>query len=532
MNTNKNHKPSRDWPEAGDFKKSIKREFSLFVSGMLMVLMLISGYVVTRLHVGTVTQNVIDKLLVQARSYSGPAGKLIISSDEPDALLLSNICSRLSEDNPEVFWAGIAGKEGRYLAHTDLKKVISGSSLERLATQQTGADVRSGESFGISRDTIYITVPIEERGVQVGQLQIASSAGPISAARNKTILSMASITLLIILIGLPVTMVLLRRKLRPVSLITDSLKKISPEDVSLDIPLRSKNEFGYLAETLRVMGGKLNQARKELLEKERIARELEIAQEIQNNILPKGYPSAPNFEFFGAYRSAREVGGDYYDFIEIDDRHLAFLVADVSGKSLPGMLVMLLTRDIVARLARTVGEPSTVLSEVNRELSKSIKKGMFVTMFYGLLDTQTGGFTFASAGHNPLIRVAGGGGGAEMIKTRGFPLGLMSPDRFEKRIQTGKLKLNGGDWLIQYTDGINEAQNENQDEFGMERLAAILEDGRKLSPQQLVENTLQQHNEFVGAAHQYDDITLLAMKWHAAGVDNNNMRVKEAFSSA
>ncbi len=530
MSTSKNQTPVSDWPEPGEFRKSIKREFSLFVSGMMLVLMLVTGYVITQLHVDTVTRNVIDKLLVQARSYSGSAGKLIISSDEPDALLLSNICSRLSEDNPEVFWAGIADKDDRYLAHTDLKKVFGGAAMRTVASQHSDSDLRGGESFGISQDTIYITVPIEERGLMVGQLRVASSAEPISAARVTSVLSVASITLVIMLIGLPVTMIILRRKLRPVSLITDSLKKISPEDLTLNMPTMRKNEFGYLAETLRVMGDKLNQARKEQVEKERIARELEIAREIQNNILPRAYPSTDRFEFHGAYRSAREVGGDYYDFMEIDDRYLAFLVADVSGKSLPGMLVMLLTRDIVARLSRSVLEPAPLLSEVNRELSKSIRKGMFVTMFYGLLDTETGRFTFASAGHNPLIRVSSGGGPAEKIKTRGFPLGLMPPEQFDKRIETGRLTLQPGDWLIQYTDGINEAQNESQDEFGMERLVDILEAGRGLSPRELVESTLEHHEQFVGKAQPYDDITLLTMKWRPESSDITDQRIEEAAS--
>lgn len=530
MSTSKDQTPIRAWPEPGQFKKSIRREFSLFVSGMILVLVLITGYVITRLHVETVTQSVIDKLLVQARSYSGSAGKLIISSDKPDALLLGNICNRLAEDNPEVFWAGIADKSDKYLAHTDLKKVIAGEYMAAVPDQQFEQNLREGETFGIHGDTIYISVPVADRGLTVGRLQVASSARPIADARNATLLTMAAITLLILFIGLPVMMVLLSRKLRPIRLITDSLKKISPEDVTLDIPVRSKNEFGYLAETLRVMGDKLNLAQKELLEKERIARELEIAKEIQDNILPKGYPAAERFEFYGTYRSAREVGGDYYDFIKIDDRRLAFLVADVSGKSLPGMLVMLLTRDIVARLARTFLEPAPLLSEVNRELSKSIKKGMFVTMFYGLLDTLTGEFTFASAGHNPLIKLSGNSGQAEQIKTKGFPLGLMPPDQFSRRIETGRLMLSAGDWLIQYTDGINEAQNENQEEFGMERLAELLEQARGLSPKELVQATLKQHDSFVGNAHQYDDITLLTMKWMSQRTDNRGVERERAFS--
>jgi serine phosphatase RsbU (regulator of sigma subunit) len=510
------------WPEPSQFKKSIRLEFTVYVSGIIIILMLVTGYVISSQYVKTVTENVVDKLLVQARSYSSPAGKLIISADGPDALLLNNICKKLADDNPDVHWAGIAGDDGVFLAHTDIKQVVSSGKIRRYAASGFFDVLRSNESFAIASDTIYISVDIRENNLRLGTLAVAASAGPILAAKKTSVLTVAYITAAMVLLGIPGTIMVLRRKLQPIGVITDHLKSVDLENLSIDIPVRSRNELGFLAETLRVMGSKLNAAKVALLDKERMEREYEIAREIQANILPKEYPCGEDFEIAGAYRSAKEVGGDYYDFIEFDKRHLGILVADVSGKSLPGMLVMLMTRDIVKEVARSFREPGRVMAEVNRRLLPNIKKGMFVTMFFGVLDREEGRFRYASAGHNPLILLSGETGAAELIKTKGYPLGMVPPEMYEKRVECREIVLKEADWLLQYTDGVNEAQDAEGNEFGMERFARMAEAYRDLSAENLVERILAGHAEFVGGAQQYDDITLLALKWTARVADKNN----------
>ncbi len=511
--------PGEAWPEPSQFKRSIRLEFTMYVSAIILLLMFVTGYVISSQYVDTVTENVVEKLLVQARSYSGPAGKLIISAGGPDALLLNNICKRLADDNPDVHWAGITGGDGVFLAHTDIRKVAAGERLTRFATSGFFDVLRPSESFTIASDTIYISVGIEENGVTLGTLAVAASAEPILEAKKASVRTVAYITAAMVLLGIPVTILVLRRKLRPIGVITDHLKSVDLDNLDMDIPVRSDNEFGYLAETLRVMGSKLNVAKEALVDKERMEREYEIAREIQANILPREYPRSDRFEIAGAYRSAREVGGDYYDFVEFDEHNLGILVADVSGKSLPGMLVMLMTRDIVKEVARDLADPGRILAEVNRRLLPSIKKGMFVTMFLGVLDSRTGGFRYASAGHNPLLVLGGRGGPARPVKTKGYPLGMVSPGAYEERLECGEIVLTEGDWLIQYTDGVNEAHNAAGDEFGMERFARLVESCRGLGASELVERVLAGHAEFVGDAPQYDDITLLALKWTARVAD-------------
>lgn len=521
MTTNEQKVLAREWPEASQFKKSIRFEFSLYMAGIILVLMATTGFFVTNQYVRTVTKNIAEKLLVQARSYSGSSGKLIISTNGPDALLLNNICKKLASDNPDVYWVGIADKSNMFLAHTSIKEVVSGSHLTIISTQHFADILRKNEGFRLKNDTVLINVPIIEKDIVVGRMGIASSGHQITEARNKSIMTVASITILMILIGIPISMFLLHRKLKPISLITNGLKDIDFEDIKFDIPFTSQNEFGYLSETLRVMGNKLNVAQKDIVEKERISRELEIAREIQANILPHEFPKTTSFEFYGTYQSAKEVGGDYYDFIDYGNDYIMFLVADVSGKSLPGMLVMLITRDIIRQLARNVREPDELLCDVNRELLKSMKKGMFVTMFLGLLNKRTGEFSFASAGHNPLIKLNADSSQSELIKTNGFPLGMVPSEQFNKRIEKGQIGLSPNDWLIQYTDGINEAHNSNNDEFGMDRFVKVLESNIDDNPITLVDKFIRQHQSFVGEAEQFDDITLLAMKWFGETTDNN-----------
>lgn len=513
---------AKDWPEPSRFRKSIRLEFALYVSGVILVLMLVTGYVISSQYVKTVTQHVVDKLLVQARSYSAPAGKLIISSGGPDMLLLNDICKKLAGNNADVYWAGITDDQGVFIAHTDIRRVIRPATMRPVMATQFADVLHAGERFSLEGDTVFISVPIDHGDVTLGTLGLAASAGLINKARRTSILTVAGITVGMIVVGIPVTVAVLSRRLRPIGVITEHLKRIDFHDISLDIPVTSQNEFGFLAETIRVMGSKLNAAQRELIDKERMTRELEIAREIQTKLLPKDYPGAAEFELAGAYRSAREVGGDYYDFIHFDDNHLGILVADVSGKSLPGMLVMLITRHIVTRLARSIRQPAELLTALNAELLGNIKHGMFVTMFLGVLDKVTGEFEFASAGHNQPVVVHGATGEAELIKTKGFPLGMVDTPAYERRIESRKILLSGNDWLIQYTDGINEAQNSAGEEFGIDRLIRIIEEHRDLGADQVVGEVLKRHEGFVGDVPQYDDITLLAIKWVGQSADIQN----------
>lgn len=501
------------WPQLKDFKNTIRLEFSLYISGIILVLMLITGYVITNQYVETVSSNVIEKHLVQARSYSSSSGKLILSTNGPDALLLNNICKKLSNEDNDIFWCGIVDSTNSFIAHTDIKKVIANTQAQDFITGGFDGLLYLSEKVKVLPDSILIEVPIVENNINLGNLIMVSSTKEITSAKMKSIQTVALTTLFMFLLGVPLTTFMLHKKLKPIKTITNCLQKMDFEKFDLNIPITNKNELGYLSESLKVMGIKLHQAQKEHLERDRISREFEIASEIQSKILPRTYPKSGRFEFAGAYKSAKEIGGDYYDFIELDNEHLGVLIADVSGKSLPGMLIMLLTRDIVRNLSRHIKDPAEILSLTNEQLLPNIKKGMFVTMFYGVLNTTNGTFEFASAGHNPLLHIDNNTGRHELIKTKGYPLGLMTPEIFNKRIEKGTLHLDSEHVLIQFTDGINEAKNSDGNEYEMERFIQSIESIKNMNPQKLVDQTLKSLDSFVGNCEQFDDITLLILKW-------------------
>ena len=143
-------------------------------------------------------------------------------------------------------------------------------------------------------------------------------------------------------------------------------------------------------------------------------------------------------------------------------------------------------------------------------------------MFFGLLDKHTGKFEYASAGHNPLVKLDGRTGRAELTKTKGFPLGMVPPEQFNRRIECAEISLAENDWLIQFTDGINEAINQEGEEFVMERFVDMLQTAHHLNPPDLISQVIAEHKLFTGNTEQFDDITLLAMKWIGIADDTGN----------
>jgi serine phosphatase RsbU (regulator of sigma subunit) len=178
-------------------------------------------------------------------------------------------------------------------------------------------------------------------------------------------------------------------------------------------------------------------------------------------------------------------------------------------------------------LARSFEEPADLLAAVNTEVLTNIKSGMFVTMFFGILDTQSGLFRFASAGHNPLLLLRAERSEPDLIKTKGFPLGMVGREAYERRIENGQLELAPGDWVVLYTDGINEAQNTEGEEFGMERFLDLVLKKRGLASRDLITEVLKGHSAFVGDAPQFDDITLIAVKWSGKAADIQTRRLVE-----
>ncbi len=212
----------------------------------------------------------------------------------------------------------------------------------------------------------------------------------------------------------------------------------------------------------------------EARQQERLRRELQIARDIQKHLLPEKCPEVKGFEIAGRATSATEVGGDYYDFVQIDDDHLGIVLADVSGKGVHAALVVAMIRSAFRTQARTTTDVRQVLGGVNDFITEDLPENMFITCVYGVLEISTRTFTWARAGHEPLI-LAHPSAPCELMSPDGFALGVIEGADFRDLLEVQTIQLHSGDRILMFSDGLTEAMNSEGEEFGMERILEILE---------------------------------------------------------
>lgn len=243
-----------------------------------------------------------------------------------------------------------------------------------------------------------------------------------------------------------------------------------------------------------------------------IQRDLNVATEIQMSMLPRTFPSPDEragIEIFATMLPAKEVGGDLYDFFRVADHKIAVVIGDVSGKGVPAALMMGISRTLLRGAGRAGLAPDECLATVNRILSEEILPGMFVTVFFGIIDTQTGHMDYCTAGHNPPVLIGTHGRVQSLNGASGLPMGIMDDGRYQRH----QLQLNPNEIVLLYTDGVTEALDADDNEFGEKRLEELLAGLHAATAEAVVGTTIASVQAFVGNAPQADDITCLAFRY-------------------
>lgn len=251
--------------------------------------------------------------------------------------------------------------------------------------------------------------------------------------------------------------------------------------------------------------------------------ELNVATNIQKSMLPCIFPAFPEkkeIDIYATMDPAKEVGGDFYDFFMVDERHVAIVVADVSGKGVPAALFMVIGKTLIKDHTQPGEDLGKVFSEVNNILCESNSEGMFITAFEGVLDLVTGEFNFVNAGHEtPFICKAGGSFQPHKIRA-GFVLAGMENIRY----RAGSVTLEAGDKIFQYTDGVTEATDAKNQLYGMERLEHVLVENSGKTPAEILPAVREDIDLFVGSAPQFDDITMLCLEYKGSQVEGGGTR--------
>lgn len=280
--------------------------------------------------------------------------------------------------------------------------------------------------------------------------------------------------------------------------------------------IHTGDEIENLSDSIKTMEQQINEYIDNLTtitaEKERIGAELNVATQIQADMLPSIFPAFPDREDLDIYASmnpAKEVGGDFYDFFLINEDKLAIVVADVSGKGVPAALFMVIAKTLIKNQALMDLPVETVLENVNNQLCEGNNENFFVTCWFGIFDTKTGIMHYANAGHNPPVLIHTDGSTQWLNDISGLVLAAMDGLPYE----SFELQMQHGDRLYLYTDGVTEAINENEELFGEDRLLEALRNTQDGDVCHSISGTLKRLNAFVGEADQFDDITMLEFEY-------------------
>ena len=366
---------------------------------------------------------------------------------------------------------------------------------------------------------ITTLVPIEDRRGSV--TAILCFQRPISemegAFRPYFLSILAGVAIMLVIISLLAGLFLRKSIIKPISKVSAEAKRFAREnakgeplgalsrydvirDLSLSIDSMETDMVSYIDNLTAVTA-----------EKERIGAELSIASTIQADSLPDIFPPFPNRDEFDIYASmdpAKEIGGDFYNFLLIDDDHLAIIMADVSGKGVPAALFMMASNILISNRAQMGGTPAEILRFVNDNICDYNRAEMFVTVWLGILEISTGKLIASSAGHE-YPAIYRGGGRFELFKDKhGFVVGGMKGVKYKDY----ELTLNKGDKLFLYTDGLPEATNSSEEMFSAERMIASLNEHRDGSPKEILEGVRRDVDRFVGDAPQFDDLTMLCIE--------------------
>ena len=331
----------------------------------------------------------------------------------------------------------------------------------------------------------------------------------------RTIVQNCLILSAIILLGVTILLGKATKKIsNPLVKLEEDVKRISNGELDFRTSVDTDDEIGNLARSFNEMSESLQKHIADLKEvtarEERIASELALATQIQKHMIPSvfpAFPDRPDIDLYAIMHPAKEVGGDFYDYFEIDDTHVGLVMADVSGKGIPAALFMMISMALIKNEALNNPSPASVLMKINNSLCEKNDAGMFVTVWLGIMDTVSGKMICCNAGHEYPI-IARKDGPFELYKDKhGFIIGGMEDIRYKEY----ELTLEKGDILYVYTDGVPEATNPDNELFGIERIIDSLNNHER-DPKALIAGIIEDTTEFVKEAEPFDDMTMMVVK--------------------
>jgi serine phosphatase RsbU (regulator of sigma subunit)/anti-sigma regulatory factor (Ser/Thr protein kinase)/uncharacterized membrane protein affecting hemolysin expression len=365
------------------------------------------------------------------------------------------------------------------------------------------------------RQENYLVEPIKVGDHSLGRVFVTYSSTPIYKKLTESRRKFMVLTGVLLLIGVLGIYMLSNYFVKPIVKITQRVRQFTSGDLETELPLEGADEFFEISRALNDMMTRLSRDRKNLIAREKMAKEIEVASQIQKTLLPRQLPQLPGLEVDTFYRAASMVGGDLYDIFEIGSDRYCLVVADVSGKGVPASLVMSMIRTVIRIQSENALSARATLKQVNDYMAKNIPPGMFITVFLAIYYAPARRLNIVSAGHNPMLYYQARLDRLTRINPSGMPLGF--PVTFEKGFEESldeiSLELGQGDLFFIYTDGITEAVDREGRQYGLENLEKFirgqLSHGEIVKISDLSRAVVEEIDNFAGFVKQTDDITFI-----------------------
>lgn len=505
---------------------TLRAKFSFFTFLIVSVIIAAAFYFVDRRTKVEVRGHLEDMVLALGSTIADQAAGYYINSRsdvEFDELIVS-----YTRANPTLRLVVLTDSTGLIRAHSgDISNIRkpyvppAGVNPDRIGVHQA---FKTG-------DTRLYYLPLEIRAGPryFGRVYAVYTAGPVEAKLAAVRLRILLFTGLLLLVGILGIYLLSNYFVKPIARITQRVRRFTSGDLETELPLEGADEFFEISRALNDMMTRLSKDRRNIIEREKMAKEIEVASQIQKTLLPAELPSIAGLQLDAYYRAASVVGGDLYDVFEIGPGRFCLVVADVSGKGVPASLVMSMLRTVIQIHAVGSCSSKETLMAVNEYLRANIPPGMFITVLLAIYDSASHRLNFVSAGHNPMIYYRARSSQLQTLNPMGMPLGV--PVTLERGFGDGleevTLDLDENDLFFVYTDGITEATDREGKQYGLSRLVEYLQkrleaDDRADLPT-LVGGIVEEIDAFAGFAKQNDDITFIMARVVTANARNGRV---------
>ena len=446
-----------------------------------------------------------------SRTFKGSSQEKSTITGNHQDYLDPNEAGDLDIDDQNISWVP---------SGVNLKSYTVGEKELSPGTDGFPCEIYPGVVKGSGARVLAFSYPIFSSvgNVKIGVAVIGIDAGDIVSSVASIRNTLLALGLFAIIIAVGICLFIGYSATRPIGVLIADMGLVANGDLSHKSHVQSNDEIGMLARQFNAMTDKLQGAVDTEKKMAAVEGELDIAREIQKKLLPDKLPKIPGLDIAATYHPAKEVGGDYYDFFPIDDTHIGIMVADVSGKGVPGSMVMGTTRTILHFAAERNTSSADTLKRTNAMVAADIKRGMFVTAFYLVLDTVNMSMICSSAGHNPMV-VIHKNGQYDLVNPNGIALGFDKGRIFDRTIKEQAISLQSGDRVVLYTDGVVEAMNLLSEEYTDERFYAFVQKHFTHTSEAFVNELLEDLNRHkcsadtrAKKAEQHDDITIVTFR--------------------